>query len=96
MANSVGKKFWYLDTTGEIATKPVWIKSISWIGTASSEIADGDVCDISETAASTPYWYRKGTAAIPDITQNFGGKGLRVDGLYLNTLGHGAVIVIID
>ena len=94
MANSIGKTSWILDTEGEITTAPVYITSIQWVGYAASEIGDGHICQLLDKAAGTEVFYRKATGITEGFTQEYPG-GIRVDGLYLNDLDSGKIIVSI-
>lgn len=94
MANDIGKTHWILDTEGEVTTAPVYITSIEWVGYGSSEIGDDDICQILDKDGGTEIFYRKATGITEGFKQNYPG-GLRVEGIYLNDLDSGRVLIAI-
>jgi hypothetical protein len=92
MSNQIGKTHWVLDSTGSITTAPVYITAIQWAGVAGSEIGAGDICELLDKVSGTRIFYRKAAEATSGEHQGFPG-GIRVDGLYLNTLSSGQVII---
>jgi hypothetical protein len=92
MANQIGKTHWTLDTVGVISTAPVYITSIQWVGDGTTELGDGDICQLQDKLNGTDIFYRKLTGVTEGAHQGFPG-GLRVDGLYLAVLGNGHLII---
>ena len=92
MANDLGKNVWVLDTTGVITTHPVYITSIRWENYTGHEIGDGDVVRLLDAAGGTEIFYRLGTGITNGEGQGFPG-GLRVRGLYLDTLANGRLFI---